>query len=152
MPSSQPTSPNVVLDASVIVSASLKPDSTPARALFLAFAYDSICLSDAVAREMDDALARPRIAQRVGEEHRLRVRQVVFTDARVFAPRISVRDCRDPKDDKYLELALEAGAWAIVSGDRDLLELDPWRGVRIVAPADYVRLVSEREGLALSPP
>jgi len=71
-------------------------------------------------------------------------------NASVYRPRQAVRDCRDPKDDKYLELALEAGAWAIVSGDADLLVLDPWRGVRIVAPAEYVRLVGEREGL--SPP
>jgi putative PIN family toxin of toxin-antitoxin system len=150
MRSSQRTKPNVVLDASVVVSASLKQDLTPARALFLAFAYDAICVSTAIVDEIDEALARPRIAQRMVQEHRVRIRRVVFMDARTFCPRVSVQDCRDPKDDKYLELALEAGAWAIVSGDRDLLELDPWRGVRIVTPAEYVQLVSERE--RLSPP
>jgi hypothetical protein len=42
------------------------------------------------------------------------------------------------------ELALAAGAQVIVSGDRDRLDLDPWRGVRILAPAVYVRLVEAR--------
>lgn len=55
-----------------------------------------------------------------------------------FAPTERVRDCRDPTDGKYLELALAAGAEAIVSSDGDLLALDPWRGVRIVTAAAYV--------------
>jgi len=51
---------------------------------------------------------------------------------------VRVTDCRDPKDNKYLELALAAGAETIVSGDDDLLVLDPWRGARIMRPADYL--------------
>jgi predicted nucleic acid-binding protein len=54
-----------------------------------------------------------------------------------------VTDCRDPKDDKYLELALAADAGTIVSGDADLLVLDPWRGVRILKSAAYL---AEAEG------
>lgn len=57
-----------------------------------------------------------------------------------FEPTLRVNDCRDPKDDKYLELALAAGAEIIVSSDADLLVLDPWRGVRIVRPASYLAL------------
>jgi putative PIN family toxin of toxin-antitoxin system len=55
-------------------------------------------------------------------------------------PGESVADCRDEKDNRYLELAAAAGATYIVSGDRDLLDLDPWRGIRIVTPAGYVAL------------
>ena len=51
-----------------------------------------------------------------------------------------VTDCRDAKDNKYLELALAAGAETIVSGDFDLLVLHPWRGVRILDPAGYLAL------------
>jgi uncharacterized protein len=51
---------------------------------------------------------------------------------------VRVTDCRDPKDDKYLELALAAGAET--SGDDDLLVLHPWRSVRILRPADYLAL------------
>jgi predicted nucleic acid-binding protein len=51
-----------------------------------------------------------------------------------------VTDCRDPKDAKYLELALAAGAETIVSSDDDLLVLHPWRGVRVLRPADYLAL------------
>jgi len=49
-------------------------------------------------------------------------------------------DCRDAKDNKYLEVAAAADATLIVSSDNDLLVLDPWRGVRIVRPAEYLAM------------
>jgi putative PIN family toxin of toxin-antitoxin system len=55
-----------------------------------------------------------------------------------FQPAISVADCRDAKDNKYLELAIVAGATIIVSSDEDLLVLNPWRGIRILRPAEYL--------------
>jgi hypothetical protein len=57
-----------------------------------------------------------------------------------FEPDMRVTDCRDPKDDKYLELAFAAGAEIIVSSDNDLLVLNPWRGVSILRPGDYLAL------------
>jgi uncharacterized protein len=57
-----------------------------------------------------------------------------------FVPSEHVAACRDPKDDKYLELARAAGAAFIVSGDDDLLVLHPWRGVSILSPAAYLAL------------
>jgi len=55
----------------------------------------------------------------------------------VEAPEV-VADCRDRKDNRFLDLALAGRAGLIISGDGDLLDLDPWRGVRILTPAAYV--------------
>jgi predicted nucleic acid-binding protein len=49
----------------------------------------------------------------------------------------TVRDCVDLKDNMILELALSGGADIIISGDDHLLRLHPWRGIRILKPADY---------------
>lgn len=57
-----------------------------------------------------------------------------------FEPRLAVTDCRDKKDNIYLELAASVGADFIISSDSDLLELDPWRGVRILSPRAYLDL------------
>jgi len=54
-------------------------------------------------------------------------------------PEIRLRVCRDPKDDKFLELALSAKATHIVTGDLDLLVLDPYESVRIVSPRDFLQ-------------
>lgn len=47
--------------------------------------------------------------------------------------------CRDPTDDKFLELSVNGRADLIVSGDGDLLALHPFRGIPIVAPAAFVQ-------------
>jgi len=54
----------------------------------------------------------------------------------------SLRVCRDPSDDMILECAVIAGAQCIVSGDKDLLVLDPYNGIRIVSPAEFLVLES----------
>jgi putative PIN family toxin of toxin-antitoxin system len=50
--------------------------------------------------------------------------------------------CRDPADDKFLELAVNGRAALIVSGDRDLLALNPFRQIPIVTPAAFVQGVA----------
>jgi predicted nucleic acid-binding protein len=47
--------------------------------------------------------------------------------------------CRDPTDDKFLELAVNGRPDVIVSGDRDLLVLDPFRGIPIITPAVFIQ-------------
>jgi putative PIN family toxin of toxin-antitoxin system len=51
----------------------------------------------------------------------------------------SVRACRDPDDDKILECAVKAGAAFLVTGDRDLLALDPFKNVRILTAREYLQ-------------
>ena len=56
-----------------------------------------------------------------------------------------VSACRDPKDDKFLELALSGAATHLISGDDDLLAPHPFRRVAILSPHDFV---AERTGAA----
>ena len=51
-----------------------------------------------------------------------------------------MRACRDPSGDKFLELAVSGEASLIVTGDRDLLALTPFRTVEIVTPAQFLAL------------
>ena len=53
-----------------------------------------------------------------------------------------IASCRDPHDDKFLELAVSGRADMIVSGDADLLALNPFRGIPIVTPAMFVQEVA----------
>jgi hypothetical protein len=127
-----------VLDANTVVSAVLKRNSVPERALFQALEKDVLCLSDAVFREYEEVLQRPKLAALVPPGRSDDLLGRILAVGRFVDPATPVAECRDPGDDKYLELALAAGADLIVSGDRDLLELDPWRGVRIVPAAVYL--------------
>jgi putative PIN family toxin of toxin-antitoxin system len=62
----------------------------------------------------------------------LAVAELVTISERIVA-------CRDPKDDKFLELAVCGRADVIVSGDHDLLALHPFRYIPIVTPAAFIR-------------
>jgi uncharacterized protein len=99
-----------------------------------------IALSPAVEAELRSVLARPKFAPHLTAEDREEILALV-TDAAVrFEPNLAVTDCRDRKDNMYLELAASVGAEIIVSSDGDLLDLDPWRGIRIVRPRAYLEM------------
>lgn len=131
----------IVFDASALVSAALKEDSVPERALLRAEEVDVFAPSFAVEREIVEVLNRPKFAQVIRQGRRERVLEILRREAVWFVPAGSVAHCRDPKHDKYLELVLAAGAETIVSGDDDLLILHPRRGVRILRPAGYLALL-----------
>jgi putative PIN family toxin of toxin-antitoxin system len=131
--------PNVVFDASSLVGALLKAGSVPERALLLARSKETICLSPAVEAEIREVLSRPKFRRYLVSGRVERILDLLSTTATVVTPAVAVTDCRDAKDNIYLELALESAAETIVSSDDDLLVLNPWRGVRILSPAGYVR-------------
>ncbi len=130
----------IVFDASALVGAALKADSVPERALLRAEELEVFALSAAVESEIAEVLGRPKFARAIPRQRRQRLLELLRGAAIWFDPAVRVTDCRDPKDNKYLELALAAGAETIVSSDDDLLVLHPWRGVRIIRPADYLAL------------
>ncbi len=97
-----------------------------------------IALSEAVHGEIAEVLARPKFARFITEDRRREVLELLAAAALWVEPKETVGDCRDAKDNRYLDLALAAHATAIVSGDEDLLVLDPWRGVRVLWPARFL--------------
>jgi len=60
-------------------------------------------------------------------------------DAEDVLVTIQLRECRDPKEDKFLELAIEGRATHIISGDQDLLMMSPFRGIVILTPVHFLR-------------
>ncbi len=94
--------------------------------------------------ELLDVFARPRLARFILPELRDEVLALFDTSGVFVVPAEHVTDCRDAKDNKYLELALAAKAATIVSSDDDLLVLHPWRGMRILLPATYLAEVGAK--------
>ncbi len=117
----------VVVDASTFVSAALKADSVPERALLRALHEPNrLLLSQAVEDEYREVLFRPKFDRYVTRERRQRILDIVIMAADRIEPTESVREYRDPKDDKYLALAAAGNAGLIVSSDvHDLLPPHP---------------------------
>ena len=127
-----------VFDANVIVSALLLPDSLPRRAFDKAYRQGKILLSAATILELDDVLRRPRLDRYLHEEERIDFLLHLIRDAVIAPVTLTVTDSRDPKDNKYLELAVSASATCIVTGDQDLLVLHPYRAIPIVMPRTFL--------------
>ncbi len=69
-------------------------------------------------------------------------RYVIDTNV-VVAIGEEVHACRDPKDDKFLDLAVNGQATCLISGDADLLALHPFRGIAILTPAQFLQTLSQ---------
>jgi putative PIN family toxin of toxin-antitoxin system len=117
----------VVIDASTFISAALKADSVPERALLRAVdPPNRLILSQAVEDEYCEVIFRPKFDRFVSVERRQRILDVALVAAERIEPTETVGECRDPKDDKYLTLAAAGKADVIVSSDaRHLLSMDP---------------------------
>ena len=131
--------PAIVLDTNLLVSAALLPESTSGQALTRAVLTHELAFSDATWGELHDVLHRPRFDRyfpRAGQ--RSAYLHALARAARWHDVISVVTDCRDPRDNKFLALALDARAAAIVSGDKDLLCLHPWRGIAIIQPSELL--------------
>ncbi len=137
------SSPRCVFDTNVLVSALLFDQSTPARAFFAALHAGEVFVSGDVIVELNDVLGRDKFARYVTEEERARFLRSLLHEAWLVEIREKVRACRDPEDDKFLDLAVYGEADCIVSGDEDLLSLNPFRGIQILTPDKVLNTLSE---------
>lgn len=130
--------PRLVFDTNVVVSAVLFLASVPARALELGQAAGRLLVSDETAEELRRVLMRTKFDRYVPSEERARFLGRVLDDAILVEITETIDDCRDPKDNKFLELAVSGDATHLVTGDDDLLVLHPFRGVAIMTPQAFL--------------
>jgi uncharacterized protein len=127
-----------VVDTNVLVSAVIFPDSVPRQAVRKVLHHGVLLLSEDTFNELKEVLFRSKLDRYVSQEARL-LFLAQLRSAAEFIPTIRiVRECRDPRDDKFLEVALNGRGDVIVTGDRDLLRMNPWGNVAILPPLRYL--------------
>ena len=125
-------------DTNVIVSAVLLADSVPRRALDKALDEGKILISVPTLLELSEVLSRKKLNAYLLEEERMRFLVALLKEAEMVEITETITDCRDAKDNKFLELAVSGKADCIVSGDADLLVLNPFRGIPILTPREFL--------------
>jgi putative PIN family toxin of toxin-antitoxin system len=126
-----------VIDTNVVVSGLIFPGTIPAKAILKA-QKGTVLASEAMRSEVLEVFSRARFDRYVSREYRQQLAAsfiLATEDVLVVNP---IRVCRDPRDDKFLEAAAHGRADAIVTGDLDLLALDPFYGIRILTPGAYL--------------
>jgi uncharacterized protein len=129
----------LVTDTNALISRLLLPSSIPGQAVRKAVDNGLLLVSEATMEELADVLARPKFDRYISLEDRQQFLRLLGRLAEFVPIVYPVRACRDPKDDKFLEVALNGNAAVILSGDSDLLALHPWQGIPILSPAEYLK-------------
>jgi uncharacterized protein len=128
----------VVLDTNVLVSAALKQKSMPGMAALLVERRGDLRKSLATEQQLFKVVARPYFDALIDPDTRAWLKKLMAA-AELITIIERIVACRDPTDDKFLELAVNGHADLIVSGDGDLLALNPFREIPIVTPAVFVQ-------------
>jgi putative PIN family toxin of toxin-antitoxin system len=130
--------PRWVLDTNVLISRLLVPRGTAALAVDQALDSGCVLVSDATLIELVEVLGRPKFDRYLTPQQRREFLGLLSTVARKVHITQHFQMCRDPRDDKFIDLALNGQARAMVTGDLDLLVLHPLLGVDIVTPAQFL--------------
>jgi putative PIN family toxin of toxin-antitoxin system len=133
-----------VLDTNILVRALIKPSGSVGPVLgSLRDGLYVALYSRRTLEEIVDVLARPRLRDKYSISDGLveSILKLTLLRGEEVRPSHSLVVCRDPKDNKFLEVAVEGKANVIVSGDEDLLVLNPFEGIGIVSPARFLEMV-----------
>ena len=128
----------IVIDTGVLVSAAIRPQSVPALALERALLHYEVCVSQATFAELQDVLRRSKFDRYASPEARQAFVEGLLQHLRMVEVTQRVSDCSDPKDDKFLALALAVNAEMIVASDPHLTQMHPWRAIPILPPAAFL--------------
>jgi len=127
-----------VFDTNVFVSAFLFSQSKPRQALDKAQDVGIILLSAAVFAELQEVLSRPKFNRYITLERRRELIDNLVETIEFINVTEQINEYRDPKDNKYLELAVSGKAQCIITGDEDLLILHPFKQIDILSVQKFL--------------
>lgn len=141
-----PTERRFVFDTNVIVSAVLLKQSVARQAFDQALERGKILASQTTIEELSEVMRRKGFQKYVTEDERGEFVTALVREAILVEITETTTECRDPKDNKFLELAVNGRATCIVTGDDDLLTLHPFRGISVLTPRQVLDYQWENAG------
>lgn len=133
------TDRKLVIDTNLWLSRLLTPDGTAARAVDHALVWGIPLISEETLEELNYVLSRSKFDKYVSREDRQHFLRLLGGIVRVVTINTRISACRDFKDDKFLDVALNGEAQVIITGDQYLLELYPFHSIEIMTPADFLK-------------
>ena len=133
--------PRIVIDTSVFIRAVLFRGPTSRLVSLWQKGTISVLMSSAILKEYARALAYPKF-----KLTRTEIRGIIEQELLPYVSPVKVKSTlhvitQDPSDDKFLELAQEGKADYILSGDKHLLDLKTFHGIKIITPNELFALI-----------
>ena len=128
----------LIVDTNILVSAFVFKSETADNVVRFAAKKHTLLFSESTFKELKSTLLKEKFAEIVELPT---IRNLIFNLVRIgefIEPKIEITECRDHKDNKFLELAVAGNADCIVTGDNDLLKLHPFRINRVITPREFL--------------
>ncbi|MBD2691770.1 putative toxin-antitoxin system toxin component, PIN family [Anabaena catenula] len=132
----------IVIDTNVLLSAALSPDGTARKALDKAYKQFKIAQSEPTYEELKTRIYKPKFNKYISDKERQDFLEVVKKYSQFIEIKTQIDICRDPDDNKFLDLAKDANAEFLITGDQDLLSLKTLVEYQnqIITPRDFLNL------------
>lgn len=140
-----------VVDTNIFISHLLFPNSLPGKAFRKALSTGVLLVSKETMNELTDVLGREKFDPYLTFEEREEFLRQLSLVVELVPQLFSLKVCRDPKDDKFLSLAISGHADFLLTGDNDLLVLNPFKDVRILSCSTYLQEVEQTVAIPVKP-
>ena len=138
------TKPTIIYDTNALISALMYPKSVSAQALIVGVRHFQLVASNDTWAELETVSSRKKFVKYWQAQDRLLFLAQLAAMTNFYDVTSTVTDCVDVTDNKFLELAVDAKARVIVSGDQDLLSMHPFQGISIISPSEFLSLISTK--------
>ena len=118
-------------------------NTKPEKAIERAKNIGEIITSKQINTEYREKINKEKFNRYVPLERRKQVVESFIREASALNTTTVITECRDPDDNKFLELAVSSKASFIITGDQDLLSLHPFRRVAILTPEQFLKQTGE---------
>ncbi|PZU96748.1 MAG: putative toxin-antitoxin system toxin component, PIN family [Pseudanabaena sp.] len=132
----------LVIDTNILISGLMSVNSLPQQVFDYATSQAILLMSDEVQSEIENVLSRPKLQKYITLERRTKFLSELSQQVAKVTINQQIRACRDPKDDKFLELAVCGEANYIITGDADLLDLHPFQNISIIKAASFLTAIT----------
>lgn len=126
----------IVVDTNVLLSFLMSRRSKPAMCVTHVLKQHHLLISDATLQELAEKCNRAKFRPYFSETEGQELVRLLAQTAEIITINITITDCRDAKDNKFLELSIAGFADLLITGDKDLLVLNPYRNIPILSPHD----------------
>jgi putative PIN family toxin of toxin-antitoxin system len=133
----------VVVDTNILVSFAIRPNQGFERLFDYLAAHGVTLASEETIAELFAVLSREAFRTYITQESAIDYVEWYAGISEPVAVTEQVAACRDPRDDKFLSLAVAGKADCIVSGDGDLLDMVAYRTIPVYRPAEFLRIFAE---------
>jgi putative PIN family toxin of toxin-antitoxin system len=130
--------PRLVFDTNILISHLLIPTGIPAKAIRKGMHMGQLIVSDDTLNELASVISRPKFDRYISLQNRKDFFRFLGRVVKRVTIIRNIQACRDPKDDKFLELVVNGQSETIITGDEDLLALNPFRSIRIITASEFL--------------